>query len=290
MPELVQEAKRLATIASEMRALIEHSLQATLEAADPAMRQSGITPFSPDDIHHHPNQLSTYENHRFMMDWFTADWGNPALDLGHLKHRELAGQQIMGLHTDGYVSRTSNFMDHGTLSVRIRQEDYRPFLLTLYSLCCYAADSGNRYAPEDAYVPGSYPGEGSPYGWSAVVNSVLQPTLGLRWLLCYEESDRDICHLQKAAPKHWFVSGQRIQVTKCPTRFGLVSWTTNAVSNTEWETAVYTEGFTGDLAVHIHPPDGSPLRSASLGKVERNQVTISREMLASNPSITIRVK
>ncbi len=29
-----------------------------------------------------------------MMDWFTADWGDPALDLGHLKHRELAGQQI----------------------------------------------------------------------------------------------------------------------------------------------------------------------------------------------------
>jgi hypothetical protein len=180
MPELINEAKRLATIASEMRALIERSLRSTIEAEDPAMRESGITPFSPDDIHHNPKQLSSYENHRFMMDWFTADWGNPALDLGHLKHRELAGYQIMGLHTDAAVSRTSNFMDHGTLSVRIRQEDYRPFLLTLYALCCYGADSGNRYAPEDAYVPGSYPGEGSPYGWSAVVNSVLQPTLGLR--------------------------------------------------------------------------------------------------------------
>jgi hypothetical protein len=290
VPDLVQEAKRLATIASEMRALIERSLEATLEAEDPAMRDSGITPFSPDDIHHHPKQLSSYENHRFMMDWFTADWGNPALDLGHLKHRELAGQQIMGLHTDGEVSRTSNFMDHGTLSVRIRQEDYRPFLLTLYSLCCYAADSGNRYAPEDAYVPGSYPGDGSPYGWSAVVNSVLQPTLGLRWLLCYEESDRDVCHLQKAAPKHWFVSGQRIHVAKCPTRFGVVSWRTTAVSNTEWEITVATQGFTGDLAVHIHPPDGSSLKNTSLGKLERNKVIISREALTTNPSIRFHVQ
>jgi hypothetical protein len=290
LPQLTNEAKRLATIASEMRALIERSLQATLNAEDPAMRESGITPFTPDDIHHYPNQLSSYENHRFMMDWFTADWGEPALDLGHLKHRELAGYQIMGLHTDADVSRTSNFMEHGTLSVRIRQDDYRPFLLTLYSLCCYAADSGNRYAPEDAYVPGSYPGEGSPYGWSAVVNSVLQPTLGLRWLLCYEESDRDVCHLQKAAPKQWFVSGHRIHVAKCPTRFGLIGWTTSALSNTEWEITVHAEGFTGDLVLHIHPPNGNSLKNTSLGKLERNKVVISREALAKSPSISLRVQ
>ncbi len=47
--------------------------------------------------------------------------------------------------------------------MRIRQDDYRPFLLTLYSLCCYAADSGNRYSPEDAYIPGGRPAEGNPY-------------------------------------------------------------------------------------------------------------------------------
>jgi hypothetical protein len=33
-------------------------------------------------------------------------------------------------------------MEHGSLAVKIRQEDYRPFLLTLYALVCYAADSG----------------------------------------------------------------------------------------------------------------------------------------------------
>ena len=101
-------------------------------------------------------------------------------------------------------------MEHGTLAVRIRQEDYRPFLLTLYALVCYAADSGNRYAPEDAYIPGSYPGEGSPYGWSAVVNSELQPTLGAVAALLRREQQRDL-PLQKAAPKHWFAAGQKIR-------------------------------------------------------------------------------
>jgi hypothetical protein len=290
LPDLAAEAKGVAAIATEMRTLIERSLQATIQAEDADMRQSGVTPFSPDDIHHHPQQLSSYENHRFMMDWFTADWGDAALDLGHLKHRELAGEQIMGLHTDGDASRTSNFMAHGTLSVRIRQEDYRPFLLTLYSLCCYAADSGNRYSPEDAYLPGSYPGDGNPYLWSAVINSVLQPTLGLRWLLCYEESDQDICHLQKAAPKHWFAAGQQISVTKCPTRFGQISWTTKSTGN-GWEVSVeVTDGFTGNLVIHIHPPDGRRLQTASAGEVSNDRVVISHETLTGSRKMTLRVR
>ena len=68
-----------------------------------------------------------------MQDWFLADWGDPALDRGHLKHREIAGMQVVGLHIDGGEQKTSNFMEHGTLAVKIRQEDYRSFLLTLYA-------------------------------------------------------------------------------------------------------------------------------------------------------------
>lgn len=287
---LNDESKRIAAIASEMRTLVERSLQATEAAQNPAMREAGITSFTPDDIHRKPTHLTSYENHRFMMDWFTADWGNRQLDLGNLKHREIAGQQIMGLHTDGDWCRTSNFMAHGTLSVKIRQDDYRPFLLTLYSLCCYAADSGNRYSPEDAFLPGSYPGEGSPYGWSSVVNSVLQPTLGLRWLLCYEESDQDICHLQKAAPKHWFGVGQQIKVGRCPTRFGEISWTTKSIGNNAWSVAIETpQGFEGDLIIHIHPPDGRQLKSTSGGKLQGNAVVLQRSDLQGKPRLELTV-
>jgi hypothetical protein len=225
-----------------------------------------------------------------MMDWFSADWGDPALDLGHLKHRELAGEQIIGLNTDGDSYRTSNFMEHGTLAVKIRQDDYRPFLLTLYGLVCYAADSGSRYSPEDAYIPGSYPGEGSPYGWSAVVNSVLQPTLGLRWLLCYEENDRDVCHLQKAAPKHWFNPGEVIKVDKCPTRFGLVSWTTQSKAGA-WDISLeLPQAFSADILVHIHTPDGRGLSRASAGTVEGHSVRLSRAFLADKRTIQLSVE
>jgi hypothetical protein len=289
-PDLAQESKRLAAIAGEMRGNIERSIRTTISAANPEMRRAGITPFTPEDTRRNPSSLATYENHRFMMDWFTADWGDMALDLGHLKHCELAGQQIIGLHTDGDVPRTSNFMAHGMLAVRIRQENYRPFLLTLYALVCYAADSGNRYAPEDAFLPGSFPGDGDPYDWSSVVNSVLQPALGLRWLLCYEETDRQVCHLQKAAPKHWFAPGERISVRKCPTRFGLVSWTTTSKSGASWRVDLEFEAnFQADLMIHIHPPNGAALRNTSFGRTAGSRVELNRTELTGKRKLTVEI-
>ncbi len=289
-PKYTTAAARYQSIADEMRADIQRSLAATIAAGDPAMRSAGITPFEPNDTARLPTELSSYENHRFMQDWFLADWGDPALDLGHLKHREIAGMQICGLHTDGATARTSNFMEHGTISVRIRQDDYRPFLLTLYALSCYAADSGNFYSPEDAYIPGSYPGEQSPYGWSAVINSTLQSTLGLRWLLCYEENDRDICHLQKAAPKHWFAPGERISVRGCPTRFGQIAWTTEAAPGGSWKITLDVHpAFSGDVHLHIHPPGGRALRSASAGAVQADRIVLPRTLFSSTTHFEIEI-
>ena len=290
-PELTERAARYTTLAEEMRENIRRSLAATIAAGDPAMREAGITPFTTNDTARKPAELSSYENHRFMQDFFLADWGDSPLDLGHLKHRVLAGLQICGLNTDGPVARTSNFMSHGTLAVNIRQEDYRPFLLTLYALVCFAADSGNRYAPEDAYIPGSYPGEKSPYGWSAVINSTLQATLGLRWLLCYEENDRALCHLQKAAPRHWFVEGERISVRSCPTRFGRIGWLTEATGAHAWKITVEpAQGFAAGIAIHIHTPDGTPLRSASIGEVVGSRILLRQAALAAGQPVVINVR
>jgi hypothetical protein len=280
---------RYAAIAEEMRRLIQRSLATTLARRSPEMKAAGITPFTPEDTHHDPRQLESYENHRFMMDWFTADWGDAALDVGHLRHRELAGMQIVGLNTDGGEQRTSNFMGHGTLAARIRQEDYRPFLLTLYALVCYAADSGNRYAPEDAWIPGGAPGQGSRYGWSAVVNSVLQPAMGLRWLLCYEDNNAEVCHLQKAAPKHWFAAGERISVRKCPTRFGSVSWSTVARGDRDWQIEVdFEQVFTAEFVIHVHAPDGRPLQHTSAGHLAGNAIHFTADELRLRQHITIR--
>ena len=288
--ELLDRAERYRALAAEMRENIKASLAATIAAGNADMRAAGITPFETNDTARKPTELTSYENHRFMEDFFLADWGDAQLDLGHLKHRSLSGLQICGMNTDGVTQRTSNFMSHGTLAVKIRQQDYRPFLLVLYALVCFAADSGNRYAPEDAYIPGSFPGEQEPWGWSAVINSTLQPALGLRWLLCYEESDATLCHLQKAAPKHWFTAGERIAVQGCPTRFGQIAWTTETTAERAWKITVQpAKGFAADLAIHIHAPDGRPLRTASVGTVAEDHVLLPQAMLADGEKIEMSV-
>lgn len=289
-PSLAAEASRFTAIAAEMRTNIERSLATTLAVLSPEMRSAGITPFTPEDTHRDPKHLLSYENHRFMQDWFLADWGNPALDLGHLKHRTIAGMQQVGLHIDDVEQRTSNFMEHGTLAVKIRQDDYRSYLLTLYGLVCYAADSGNRYSPEDALIPGGYAGEGNRYWWSAVVNSVLQPTLGLRWLLCYEESDSPVCHLQKAAPKHWFREGERIAVERCPTRFGPITWQTESLPARRWRVQLrFTPEPACTVRLHIRPDDGGTISRSSVGTIDGRVVVLASGDLSRPQPVVIEI-
>ncbi len=291
-PKLAAEADRLDALAKEMRADIERSLATTLGRRSSAMQAAGITPFTPEDIRRDPKLLSSYENHRFMQDWFLADWGDAELDRGHLRHRRVSGMQWAGLHMDGGEPRTSNFMEHGTLAVEIRQADYRPFLLTLYALVCFAADSGNRYSPEDALLPGGYAGEGNKYWWSAVVNSVLQPSLGLRWLLCYEESDRDLCHLQKAAPAEWFMPGRRIAVERCPTRWGTISWSTVASADgSAWKVTLHLDApYRAEVLVHLHLPGRRAPKSASKGILQDGALMLPRALLQEQGTVSIDVR
>jgi hypothetical protein len=298
---LVEEGVAISEEAKQLRADVERALRFTLDARNSEMKAAGITPFSAFDTKRKPTDLASYENHRYMMDWWTADWGDADLDLGHARHRAIAGREVLGMNVstdeiynvDSGTLMTSNFMEHGTLAHRIRLADYRPFLLTLYANLCFAMDTGTRYSPEDALIPGSYAGEGDSGGWSAVINSALQPAMGLRWLLCYEENDQDIVHLQKAAPKHWFAAGERISVNNCPTRFGLISWSTeSAKGSAGWTVKLDLSRWqmlNAQIVIHLRPPDGRGLSTTSAGKIDGNSIVISAGSLTDNRQISIRV-
>ena len=296
---LVDAGVRFESEAQQLRTDVESSLQKTMAARSQAMKTAGITPFSAFDTKRKPEQLSSYENHRYMMDWWTSDWGDAELDEGHFRHRTIAGQEVLGMNqaadgvyaVDSGTQITSNFMEHGTLAARIRKDDYRPFLLTLYGNLTFAMDSGNRFAPEDALFPGGSAGEGAGWTWSPVVNSVLQPTVALRWLLCYEESDQDRVHLQKAAPQTWFAKGQRIAVDRCPTRYGEISWTTEATA-TGWHVRIglpSEKAFDADVVVHFHPGGGRTLKSGTQGTVQGNTVVIAKAELAGRSTLELDI-
>jgi hypothetical protein len=299
--ELLQEGLRISDEAKRMRHDIERSLRIALDNRSPELKQAGITPFSAFDTSRKPNQLTSYENHRYMMDWWTSDWGDADLDAGHFRHRAIAGQEIVGMNaasdgiyaTDSGTQVTSNFMEHGTLAGRIRLGDYRPFLLTLYGNMCFAMDSGSRYAPEDAIIPGGFAGEGAGWTWSAVVNSALQPTVGLRWLLCYEESDSDRVHLQKAAPKTWFAPGKKIAVDRCPTRFGELTWSTESQPDGRgWTIKIEVPSsvsFPAEIVIHIHPGDGRAIVSSTAGRINGSFIVVPASAFAGKKQISFQI-
>ena len=127
-----------------------------------------------------------------------------------------------------------------------------------------------------------------------MVNIELQPAMGLRWLLCYEEHDRAVVHLQKAAPKHWFEAGERIRVENCPTRFGHLSWVTESLASAgdrpSWRVTIrWDESFAADLTVHIHPPDRQPLRSTTAGELRPDRVILAAQLLAGKKEFSLEV-
>lgn len=123
------------------------------------------------------------------------------------------------------------------------------------------------------------------------MNSELQLAMGLRWLLCYEEHDRAVVHLQKAAPKHWFAAGEEIRVENCPTRFGPISWATKSRNKGAWTIEIqFKKPFDADLIVHVHPPTRSPLRSTSFGELHKDRVRLPASLLKGRSSVSFRIE
>lgn len=128
-----------------------------------------------------------------------------------------------------------------------------------------------------------------------MINSELQVALGLRWLLCYEEHNRPIVHLQKAAPKHWFSAGEKIHVENCPTHIGHMTWATESLpdpgNSIRWRCRLKFERPLGaGLVLHIHKPDGRPLKSASMGNVQPDRVELSAAMMAGKTELTVNIE
>jgi len=79
-------------------------------------------------------------------------------------------------------------------------------------------------------------------------------------------------------------------VGNCPTRFGRLSWSTVAHGDRSWEVQVdFDSAFSGDLLIHIHAPDGQPLRHTSAGTLSGNAIRFTREELQGTKQLVLHV-
>ena len=86
-----------------------------------------------------------------------------------------------------------------------------------------------------------------------------------------------------------------IRVQNCPTRFGPISWSTQAVApsggSVRWKVEVtFAKPFEADIHVHIHPPDRSPLHSASVGELHQSYIVVPATLLAGKTHVAIDVE
>jgi hypothetical protein len=111
-----------------------------------------------------------------------------------------------------------------------------------------------------------------------------------RIALCYEETDHDVCHLQKAAPKHWFSEGETISVDNCPTRFGTLGWSARALPHRQWCIHLnLPKKFAADIVIHIHPDDDRPLRTTTQGVLHGSRVVLRKGSLVGARQLSIQV-
>jgi hypothetical protein len=180
-----------------------------------------------------------------------------------IDYRARHHDSYLGIGT-AYGLRTgelAGFLTYGTIYGLIQHDYVREALLTTYAHMAHQYTRGQWLAPETRNVLQDI--DAAPYCTPAQ----LVAPLALKWLLVFEDPERDTLWLAKAAPREWFGEGKRFAVRNAPTRFGRVSY--EAVSQWEKHRLAVTvelpaEGLRAELRVRLRAPGSRPVRSVTV--------------------------
>lgn len=146
------------------------------------------------------------------------------------------------------------FISYGYAQELLRRDRIEEYLLFLYSHRWHCHTRGAWMAGEVTGITGGLP--------LFCVPAQLTIPLLVRWMLAFEDSDRDVLHLGRALPRDWLGGEHPIGLDDAPTRWGRVSL---AIQPGETITArVAFEGVRGpaETRLRLRLPQGRRLRSA----------------------------
>lgn len=151
------------------------------------------------------------------------------------------------------------FISYGYAQALLRNDRIEEYLLFLYSHRYHSHLPGNWLAAETCGIDGGLP-------LYCVPAQLTIPKL-LRWMMVFEESDRDRLHLLRAVPRDWLATGQRIALAGAPTRWGAVD--VALTIDMAGRTAEAQIGFSGrarpaETHLRLRLPKGHKLVSATL--------------------------
>jgi hypothetical protein len=109
------------------------------------------------------------------------------------------------------------FISYGYAEALLRLDRIEEYLLFLYAHRYHAHTRGSWVAGEVSGITGDL-------ALFCIPAQLTMPKL-VRWMLVYEDPDRDCLYLGRAVPHSWILSGAAISVEDVPTRWGLCGFT-----------------------------------------------------------------
>ena len=149
------------------------------------------------------------------------------------------------------------FISYGYAQMLLRLDRVEEYLLFLESHRYHDHTRGSWTAGEVAGITGD----------TALFCIPAQQTIPLlvRWMLVFEDSDRDRLYLGKGLPRNWMASGKEIRIEQAPTRWGRVNYRarTEVSANTATARVEFERsGLPQELCVKFRLPAAIAIKSA----------------------------
>ena len=108
------------------------------------------------------------------------------------------------------------FISYGYAQMLLRLDRIEEYILFLYAHRYHDHSRGSWTAGEVSGITGG----------GAIFCIPAQQTIPLlvRWMLVFEDNDKDVLHFGRAIPRDWVATGKPIAIQQAPTRYGHVSY------------------------------------------------------------------
>lgn len=159
------------------------------------------------------------------------------------------------------------FISYGYAEALLRLDRIEEYLLFLYAHRFHAHTRGSWVAGEVSGITGDL-------ALFCIPAQLTIPKL-IRWMLVYEDADRDRLHLGRAIPHRWILSGKMISIADAPTRWGRCGFSLRQVAPGRIEGEVRMPPTAPhETLMRIRLPHGRPILRAT---IDGQRMSVSRD-------------
>lgn len=224
------------------------------------------------------NTDASYANYHLYSDLLHAGFLDKEKADAVIKFREKRGGELLGM------SRFAGWLDDwpavGYGWAFINYDYVDKLLMLYYGHMAHHQNRGTFLAYESINFKDVDRKGRLPKADHRIPSTLVVPHL-TRLMLIFEERDRDIVWLNKAAPRRWFEDGKEIRVQDAVTRFGRLSY--NIKSQISQKIIIcelsIPEDFKANIYLRLRPPNGYKIQKVELNDKEWLKFDVEKEII-----------